>query len=88
MRFERLLEAGPFLRRLGRPHGFPTWRKFEDAARIYRRCEGSFDGLGFVLTAEDPYVFIDLDNCRDPNYAKDPALGAEHVEIADFVHRA
>ena len=37
-----------------------TWGTFDDALV----CPGS-DGVGFVFTANDPYVGIDLDECRD-----------------------
>ncbi len=39
-----------------------TWSSFELA------CERSsgYSGLGFVFSKDDPYVGIDLDNCRDP----------------------
>ncbi|MDA1010792.1 MAG: phage/plasmid primase, P4 family, partial [Chloroflexi bacterium] len=39
-----------------------TWSTFEDALA----CRGS-DGVGFVFTADDPYVGIDLDGLRDPD---------------------
>jgi primase-polymerase (primpol)-like protein len=32
--------------------------------------KGGFDGIGFVLTGHDPYVGMDIDNCRDPNTGK------------------
>jgi len=37
-----------------------TWATFEQALRRFER--GDVDGVGFVLTAEDPYLFVDLDN--------------------------
>jgi putative DNA primase/helicase len=45
-----------------------TWSRFDDVLAAYK-C-GGFDGIGFVLTAGDPYVAIDLDHCRDPQTGK------------------
>ncbi len=39
-----------------------TWGTFEDAIRAFET--GSFSGIGFVLTDDDPYVFIDLDDTK------------------------
>ena len=36
-----------------------TWATFEQALRRFER--GDVDGVGFVLTAEDPYLVVDLD---------------------------
>lgn len=41
-----------------------TWSTFRDAVSACRT--GSFDGIGFVFSVDDPYVGIDLDGCRDP----------------------
>ena len=42
-----------------------TWSSFPEAlTRLERSLK--FDGLNFALTAEDPYVAVDLDNCADP----------------------
>jgi putative DNA primase/helicase len=41
-----------------------TWTTF-DAALAFCLQEG-LSGIGFVLTDEDPIVFIDLDHCVDP----------------------
>lgn len=42
------------------PH---TWATYEDVTAALQ--SGTFDGIGFVFTADDPYVGIDLDNCID-----------------------
>jgi putative DNA primase/helicase len=57
----------PFNPRTGRqasPTNPRSWGTFEQARAAYDR--GGFDGVGFVLTADDPYCGIDLDHCRDP----------------------
>lgn len=38
-----------------------TWGTFEDACKAYDR--GGYTGVGFVLTQDDPYVGVDLDDC-------------------------
>lgn len=38
-----------------------TWSSFEEAASRYNK--DSYDGIGFVLTEEDPFVGFDFDNC-------------------------
>lgn len=43
-----------------------TWRTFEEALAAYRRAEPPYDGIGFMFCSADPFVGIDLDNCRDP----------------------
>jgi hypothetical protein len=73
---ERAGEAGsgakrtkvPYVARLGAPSGThakvddpTTWAPFNEALAR----SGDFDGLGFVLTANDPFVGVDLDGCRD-----------------------
>jgi len=41
-----------------------TWSTFEEASAYYVREHLS--GVGYVLSADDPYVGVDLDACRDP----------------------
>lgn len=44
------------------PH---TWATFEEACAF---CQAeNANGVGYVLSPEDPYVGIDLDHCRDPH---------------------
>ncbi|GAA0682739.1 hypothetical protein ACFQDG_00225 [Natronoarchaeum mannanilyticum] len=41
-----------------------TWAKFATALEYAET--GDADGVGFVFTEDDPYVGVDLDDCRDP----------------------
>jgi putative DNA primase/helicase len=41
-----------------------TWGTFEQALDYYRRHRT--DGIGYVLSDDDPFVGIDLDDCLDP----------------------
>ena len=43
-----------------------TWLPFARALLSYRMASSMFCGLGYVLSADDPYTCIDLDLCRDP----------------------
>lgn len=44
-----------------------TWGSFSDA--LQAMASGEVDGVGFVLTEDDPYGFIDLDNAWQRNEA-------------------
>src|SRR6266567_4909839 len=41
-----------------------TWTTFDKAFQLFE--QGKFDGVGFVFSADDPYLGIDLDACRNP----------------------
>jgi putative DNA primase/helicase len=41
-----------------------TWSSFKECVAAYQA--GLADGVGFVTSASDPYVLIDLDHCFDP----------------------
>ena len=41
-----------------------TWSSFEDAI-AYSESKGSSYGVGYVFAADDPFLGLDLDNCRD-----------------------
>jgi len=40
-----------------------TWSDHEDVLKA-AYIDGLFDGIGFVFSADDPYVGVDLDKCR------------------------
>ena len=43
-----------------------TWSSFEYALAAYEAGEPPYDGIGFVFCSADPFVGIDLDDCRNP----------------------
>jgi len=45
-------------------HWSNTWSSFDHAYRVYlAHAETGVNGIGFVLTSDDPFVAVDLDNC-------------------------
>jgi putative DNA primase/helicase len=42
-----------------------TWATFEEALAAYEAGAPPYDGIGFVFCNADPFVGIDLDDCRD-----------------------
>ncbi|SFF97005.1 Primase-polymerase (Primpol) domain-containing protein [Novosphingobium sp. CF614] len=56
-----------------------TWCTWVEACVAY--ATGGFNGIGFVFTEADPFVFVDLDDCRDP------ATGAYNAQAAT-IHAA
>jgi putative DNA primase/helicase len=45
-----------------------TWTTFSVARAAYEAGKPlAYDGLGFVFCSADPFVGIDLDDCRDPD---------------------
>ena len=49
--------------KLAKPNDPATWTTFDAVSNAFQ--SGTFEGIGFVLTAEDPYTGIDIDHCRD-----------------------
>ncbi|MCU4744115.1 hypothetical protein [Natronoglomus mannanivorans] len=60
-----------------------TWRPFDEALEYLE--DGDAAGIGFVFTEEDPFVGIDLDDCRDPETGS-PSTDAREiiVELGSF----
>jgi putative DNA primase/helicase len=42
-----------------------TWSTFEEALAAYEAGEPPYDGIGFVFCNADPFVGVDLDDCRN-----------------------
>lgn len=58
-----------------------TWADFTTALAAYQA--NGYDGLGFVVTDEDPIIGIDLDDCRDAETGAIDAWAREAVEHLD-----
>jgi putative DNA primase/helicase len=47
-----------------------TWATFDEAFAACEAGEPPYDGIGFVFCSADPFVGIDLDDCRNPQTGK------------------
>lgn len=56
-----------------------TWRSFETAVEY--ASTGEADGIGFVFTEDDPFVGVDLDDCRDPETGI-PSEDAQEIVVS------
>lgn len=56
-----------------------TWTDFDTAVAAQKN--GKFDGIGFVLTEQDPYCFIDLDHTDD-----DELIKQQHFIFENFIN--
>ncbi len=60
-----------------------TWVTMDAALTAYAQHRDTLAGVGYVFTADDPYVGIDLDSCRDPESGELAAWARGIVEALD-----
>ena len=66
----------------GASHSDPeTWSSF-DVAKAYHDSHSESAGIGFVFSAGDPYVGVDLDNCRNSETGEIEPWASEFIELA------
>ncbi|MFC4986624.1 hypothetical protein [Saliphagus infecundisoli] len=58
-----------------------TWGTYQKATK--RVESDNLDGIGFVLTEDDPYSLIDLDGCRDPQTGELDEYAEKIIEKLD-----
>ena len=58
-----------------------TWTSF-DVAKAYHESHSKSAGIGFVFSAGDPYVGIDLDNCRNLETGEIATWALELIQLA------
>lgn len=61
-----------------------TWATFEKVEDRYRNEPDSFDGVGFVFSADDPYCGIDFDNCVNTDGSVDPLVTAQIEKLDSY----
>lgn len=54
------IPLNPVTKKIASPTDPKTWGTFQQA------CEAGMPAIGFIITAQDPYAFIDLDSTADP----------------------
>lgn len=57
-----------------------TWSPFDQAVSVFQKRPEEYAGLGIVIPADDPLVFIDLDHCIDPTNGELSELAGEVVD--------
>ena len=58
-----------------------TWASFDKACAAM--SSGGYDGLGFVFTADDPFVGIDFDHCLE-NGKLDPWVENQVAALSSY----
>jgi putative DNA primase/helicase len=56
-----------------------TWSSFSQVASVYHG--GRFDGIGYVFSANDSYVGIDWDDCRNPETGEVQPDILDHIKL-------
>jgi primase-polymerase (primpol)-like protein len=59
-----------------------TWSGFETALEYWRDTD-RVEGIGFVFSADDPLVGIDLDDCRDPETGEIDQWAQDIIDSVD-----
>lgn len=58
-----------------------TWASYKMTLK-YHESHGASAGIGFVFSADDPYVGIDLDDCRNPDTGKIAQWAQEFIDLS------
>lgn len=72
----------PTMGRKARANGPGTWGTLSEATTALVEERG-YDGVGFMLSRDDPYTAIDLDKCRDRNTGEVQPWALEIVRRLD-----
>ncbi|SMP41706.1 hypothetical protein SAMN06265222_101637 [Neorhodopirellula lusitana] len=61
----RKVPVNPKSRRFASVNDRSTWTSIDEAIQTYSKHLDELDGIGFVFTMGDPFIGIDLDDCRN-----------------------
>jgi len=59
-----------------------TWLLYKEA-KCYHEDNSSFAGIDFMFSASNPYVGIDLDNCRNAETGEQAPWGQELIKLVN-----
>jgi putative DNA primase/helicase len=59
-----------------------TWTSFREALEFAVESD-AVEGVGFVFTEDDPFVGVDLDDCRDPESGHQDAWATDVIQSLD-----
>jgi len=57
-----------------------TWTTFSEALAAYEAGEPPYCGIGFVFCSADPFVGIDVDDCRNPKTGEISQWGQKIID--------
>lgn len=60
-----------------------TWGDYAQVCQAMQHGKPRYDGIGFVVTADDPFCGIDLDDCFNPETGEINAQAAEILQRID-----
>jgi hypothetical protein len=72
--------------RLAKTNAPETWCSFDEALQVLKN-HNWYNGIGFVLTENDPYAFIDLDDTKGDQIATDRQIKI-YNEFCSFAERS
>ena len=81
------IPINPKTNKLAKINDLHTCVTFDEAFKFY--IAKNTDGVGFVLTPDDPYCIIDLDDCINPNNAAiDPEAQSIIASLKSYAERS
>ena len=73
------LPISPATHRPAKPNDPSTWTTYDHAVNAYHNAD--YDGIGFMFSSHDPFVGVDLDDCRDLDTGIISPAALAHIQL-------